>query len=281
MSSSLSAAFAKRVQRIAKAARPVSLVDGKTKKARRGPEPLPRAERRDHTVSARFNDDELRQLDEQRKVGKLLRGEWLRTSWLGSGAAAQIPDLNRQAYVALARANGNFTQIRRHAGGIGDLVGRIAQVEKMVSAFRISLLQGSQCRITVQDDGRIAETASQGDRMSRRGPYRLPPGELRENVVCVRLNIEELDELDQQRLAGGGRKRGEWLRMAWQDVLPVTHVPELRERDWSALDRCNTNINQIARYLNEGGDIKGRHQIIEGGFAAFRSALVRAEEHKQ
>lgn len=276
MSSNLSKAFAKQAARIAYASSCV----GRTSK--RGPVPVATEERRGHTVSSRLNDAELADLDRQRRESRMQRGEYLRTSWLGAKSSSEIPENNRAAYVALARANGNLTQISRHAASINDLVGRLARLQRYVTNFRISLLEGRKSKDVVQqEDRRIGETSAQADRVSRRGPFSLPEGEARQNVVSVRLNVGEVDELDRQRHSGGGRKRGEWMRMAWQDVLPEVHIPELTERSWSALEACNSNINQVARYLNEGNDIKGRVELIEAEIEAFRLALVRAQETKQ
>jgi hypothetical protein len=125
---------------------------------------------------------------------------------------------------------------------------------------------------------RIANAAMREDRRKRRGPLPLPPGEAREHMVSVRLNSAELAELDRQRAIGGNAKRGEWLRMAWTDQKPDTRIPELNAQAYAALARSAANLNQIARYIHEGGDVKCRMQIIEQELSAFRASLIRAQE---
>jgi hypothetical protein len=50
------------------------------RRRRHGPEPLPRGERRTHTISVRLNPMELALLDAKR--GRLARGEWMRAALL-------------------------------------------------------------------------------------------------------------------------------------------------------------------------------------------------------
>lgn len=128
---------------------------------------------------------------------------------------------------------------------------------------------------------RLAEAAGQDDRKKRRGPFRLPAGELRDHVISVRMNPEELAELDGQRMNAGDYKRGEWLRMTWQDVKPETRIPAVNAKAYVALAQSAANLNQIARYLNEGGEVLGRMAVIEEELAAFRVALLRAEATKE
>lgn len=64
----------------------------------RGPAPLPKADKREHNVSIRFNDRELALLDS--KCGPLTRAEWLRRAALEK-VAQSVPELNVAAWVAL------------------------------------------------------------------------------------------------------------------------------------------------------------------------------------
>ena len=136
-------------------------------------------------------------------------------------------------------------------------------------------------KVAAKQARRIAEAASQEDRKARRGPRRLPQGELRDHTVSVRMNHDELTELDRQRHVGGGYLRGEWLRMAWRDQQPETRIPAVNQQAYAALARSAANLNQIARYLNEGGDLRGRMGLIEEELGAFRVALLRAEATKE
>lgn len=129
---------------------------------------------------------------------------------------------------------------------------------------------------------RIAAAAGRAERRKRTGPEPLPPGEARTHVVSVRLNDEELLELDRQRAHGGpATKRGEWLRMSWLDIKPEAQIPALNAEAYAGLARSAANLNQIAKYLNEGGDIKGRMQILEEELADFRRRLICAQESIQ
>lgn len=87
--------------------------------ARRGPVPLPVADKREHCVSARLNVRELAQLDAQR--GRFQRGEWLRMAALDQ-LPPTVPEANVQAWAELARLAANLNQAqdaiyRGDAGG--------------------------------------------------------------------------------------------------------------------------------------------------------------------
>jgi hypothetical protein len=75
--------------------------------ARRGPVPLPAADRRVHCVSVRLNVAELARLDERR--GRLQRGEWLRVAALDQ-LPPTIPSANVQAWAELARLAGDLNK---------------------------------------------------------------------------------------------------------------------------------------------------------------------------
>jgi hypothetical protein len=77
------------------------------KRSRRGPVPLPDAERRVHCVAARLTADELAQLDSAR--GRFQRGEWMRMAGIGR-LPPTIPQANLQAWAALATAVSNLNQ---------------------------------------------------------------------------------------------------------------------------------------------------------------------------
>ncbi len=85
------------------------------------------------------------------------------------------------------------------------------------------------------------------NRKSKRGPKPIEPSLRRSNCVSTRLNDRELRLLDGQR---GEFFRGEWLRMAALDQLPNV-MPEINRQAYSDLGRIGSNLNQIARRLNE------------------------------
>ncbi len=253
------------------------------RRTRRGPVPLPKCEVRCHTVSVRMNGSELDELDAQRKAaGGQQRGEQLRMAWLGQAAAVMVPALNRVAYTALARSAANLTQISERLGPWdAELRTRIATAERELQAFRLSVLHiemsGSPYART---DERVSEAASREDRRKRRGPFPLPTGEARREVVSVRMNTDELDELDRQRRANDA-KRGEWLRMAWEALRDDAHIVAVTAQSYESLERSGDNINSLAKYLNEGGELKGRLPLIAQEVEAFIRNLRRAAGAKE
>lgn len=109
----------------------------RTKRRRRGPAPLDPAEKRVHSVSVRLNDAELARLDTQRKAVRMQRGEYLRAAALHR-LPPTIPELNREAWVALARTTANLNQIA-HRLNSGDAL-PLAEVRVMLDAFRRDLI---------------------------------------------------------------------------------------------------------------------------------------------
>lgn len=74
---------------------------------------------RGHCVSVRVNEGELSRLDAER--GAYKRGEWMRRSWLKIQPKQAAPELNREAWAALARVSSNLNQLAYHANASGDL----------------------------------------------------------------------------------------------------------------------------------------------------------------
>lgn len=84
--------------------------------APRGPKPLPARDLREHCVSVRLNESELLRLDALR--GSLQRGAWLRLAALEkSKVPLQIPEINRQAWVDLAKLSANLNQAQAAING--------------------------------------------------------------------------------------------------------------------------------------------------------------------
>lgn len=99
-------------------------------------------------------------------------------------------------------------------------------------------------------------------RAKRRG--RTPVPDPRTHCVSVRLNGDELNQLDNYR---GKMARGEWLRCAGLDRLPAI-IPEPNIEKWQELARAASNLNQIAKILN------GYRGITDQQFEPVRKALV-------
>jgi hypothetical protein len=105
------------------------------RKSRRGHPKLDKAECRNNCVSVRLNDAELALLEKRR--GGLKKGEWLRMAALDE-LPPMIPEVNRQAWVALARAHSNINQIAAKLNR-GDLVD-VASINAEIAEFRRKLI---------------------------------------------------------------------------------------------------------------------------------------------
>lgn len=114
---------------------------------------------------------------------------------------------------------------------------------------------------------------------ARRGPDPLPERELRTHTVSVRLNGDELAQLDGQR-APVQMQRGEYLRCAALHQLPPT-IPPVNQAAFVELSRSASNLNQIARSLNEAARGSPEHEPsitqIVGALDDFRRALIGAK----
>lgn len=107
---------------------------------------------------------------------------------------------------------------------------------------------------------------------SRRGPESLDATTRRDHCVSVRLNLDELSRLDEQR-ALVGMQRGEYLRAASLHQLPPT-IPAINREAWVELSRAASNLNQLAKAHNEGDALNPEH--LRQGLAGFRAALIGA-----
>ena len=67
--------------------------------------------KRTHTLSARFNDEEMRQINTRR--GRMTSGQWLRSASLGRPIPNPIPEANSQAWAGLAKLASNVNQIAK------------------------------------------------------------------------------------------------------------------------------------------------------------------------
>lgn len=80
------------------------------KKRGRGRKPVPDESKRKHPVTCRLTDAELAHVDRLR--GSMTAGEWIRTAALGRPPMI-IPELNREAWLALSRAASNLNQLAK------------------------------------------------------------------------------------------------------------------------------------------------------------------------
>lgn len=108
--------------------------------ARRGPVPLPAADKRGHCVSVRLNGRELAQLDAQR--GRFQRGEWLRIAALDQ-LPPSVPEANVQAWAELARLAANLNQAQaaiNRGDSDGHQVELLGDLRSAVAALRRELV---------------------------------------------------------------------------------------------------------------------------------------------
>ena len=113
-------------------------------KRRHGPTPKSSDEKRKHSISCRLTDAELATIDARR--GRVRRGEWLRLAAL-SKPPRIVPELNRTAWVDLARSASNLNQLTHaiNSGSIsqsGDLGPVIADLRRDLDALRLLLIGG-------------------------------------------------------------------------------------------------------------------------------------------
>lgn len=121
---------------------------------KRGPAPKPDEEKRGVRVSVYMAPAELAALDQRR--GGMERSEWLRRAGLGKRLAPAIPELNREAWAALARTAANLNQIARSMNAAGrvrdaDLVGILAKLHGQVARLRGDLVGLDQAKDQVKD----------------------------------------------------------------------------------------------------------------------------------
>ena len=116
--------------------------------------PIAVADLRTYTVSARFNLVELCKLDTARALVRMQRGEFLRAASLHV-VPPTIPPVNREAWLALARANSNLNQLsavcnsmQNGAPGVID----IDDIRLVLSEFRNALIAGLKASLFGAED---------------------------------------------------------------------------------------------------------------------------------
>lgn len=124
--------------------------------------------------------------------------------------------------------------------------------------------------MTTIDDSK--RKRSGGDRRARYDA--LPPELLRRHCVSVRLNDDELAQLDDRR-ALVNMQRGEYLRTVSFSQLPPT-IPAINRTAYLELTRIGANLNQLAKRANSG-DLPELDNL-RGQLDALRLTLIGAEE---
>ena len=73
-----------------------------------------------------------------------------------------------------------------------------------------------------------------------------PESLLRTHCISVRLNHEELQLLNAKR---GEKSKGEWLRLASLDKLPIV-VPSINIEAWKSLSEISQKLNKLVAHLD-------------------------------
>jgi hypothetical protein len=112
-----------------------------SKRRRRGRIDLLPGDKRTHTISTRLNDEELNLLNQKCAEYKMQRGEFLRTAAIHK-LPPQIPQVNAEQWVELARSASNLNQIAHHLNNAGSdyYISEIETIRKELSNFRNTLL---------------------------------------------------------------------------------------------------------------------------------------------
>lgn len=98
------------------------------------------------------------------------------------------------------------------------------------------------------------------------------PRSLRTHCVSVRLNNSELQLLNTKR---GSTSKGEWLRMASLQKLPM-NVPPVNIETWKTLGEINQKLNRIALHI----DSKSKDsQLTHTELFAVKRQLEELRQH--
>lgn len=97
--------------------------------------------KRTHTLSARFNDEEMRQINTRR--GRMTSGQWLRSASLGRPIPNPIPEANGQAWAGLAKLASNVNQIAK-ALNSHDYSTEASEVLQLIKEIRAKLIGVNQ-----------------------------------------------------------------------------------------------------------------------------------------
>ena len=135
-------------------------------RAKRGRKPKSAPDRRQHLVACRLTDAEQAQLERGR--GALSAGAWLRTLALARRLPRAIPEINLEAYRALARSAANLNQLTRRANATDRL--DIAALAATLATFRAALLgvgsefeEHAKAGAQGNEDGEDEQNEGEGD----------------------------------------------------------------------------------------------------------------------
>lgn len=110
-----------------------------------------------------------------------------------------------------------------------------------------------------------------GSFLSKRRQDNIAASERRKRTVKVRMNDSEIAALDSVR---GRISRAETIRFLLHEKMPAP-IPEVNREAWLSLSKSASNLNQIARGLNQSDKIEVQQIMAE--LSAFRDALIGAK----
>ncbi|ELY4080184.1 MAG: hypothetical protein E6017_16490 [Kluyvera cryocrescens] len=100
---------------------------------------------------------------------------------------------------------------------------------------------------------------------------------LRTHCVSVRLNQDELQLLNKKR---GDKSKGEWLRLASLDKLPLS-VPAINIEAWKSLAEISQKLNNLICHLDtksSGGELtKTEIFAVKRQISELRSCLTASD----
>ncbi|EAN6187821.1 hypothetical protein K7116_001401 [Salmonella enterica] len=104
-----------------------------------------------------------------------------------------------------------------------------------------------------------------------------PESLLRTHCISVRLNQDELQLLNKKR---GDKSKGEWLRLASLDKLPLS-VPTINIEAWKSLAEISHKLNNLICHLDtksSGGELtKTEIFAIKRQISELRSCLTASD----
>ncbi|EHF0411719.1 hypothetical protein R6028_004667 [Salmonella enterica] len=104
-----------------------------------------------------------------------------------------------------------------------------------------------------------------------------PESLLRTHCISVRLNQDELQLLNKKR---GDKSKGEWLRLASLDKLPLS-VPAINIEAWKSLAEISQKLNNLICHLDtksSGGELtKTEIFAIKRQISELRSCLTACD----
>lgn len=106
---------------------------------------------------------------------------------------------------------------------------------------------------------------------------KLSHNQLRSHCVSVRLNDEELKLLNEKR---GRHRKGEWVRLALIEKLPVT-VPPINLEAWKSLSEISQKLNKLVAHLDskshESSLTKTELFVVKRQISELRLNLITAD----